>query len=281
MKNLNDNEVETVFDLYRRGNNLRKGDFPNKKNGFVPFIREGNPGNLVDEGSLEYMRSQYLNRLYDLPVDSKQIGEFKERINKLRTEFYNRSILPERLKESVFGYFEKVIVQGEIADIFNEELQKNNYDGDIAEQKTRDFYERAWPALERGYSIEDLRKGKYSGEHDLNGPEGKVFDLNREIEQKPFQKSPVPREQMVPAPFMVPVPSRKPMQPMSRRTPSGSKSPNVGMASSEKTLRRSNQNPFFLEKSDLREQDQLLESNPLLARQMIVAAGRDPRLFGL
>lgn len=90
MKNLNDNEVETVFDLYRRGNTLRKGDFPNEKNGLKPFIREGNPGNLVDEGSLEYLRSQYLDRLYDLPVDSKQIGEFKERINKLRTEFYNR-----------------------------------------------------------------------------------------------------------------------------------------------------------------------------------------------
>jgi len=40
-------------------------------------------------------------------------------------------------------------------------------------------------------------------------------------------------------------------------------------------------NPFESGNPDLRQQSQLLESNPLRARQMIVAAGRDPRLFGL
>ncbi|MHA7777405.1 hypothetical protein [Roseibium sp. M-1] len=40
-------------------------------------------------------------------------------------------------------------------------------------------------------------------------------------------------------------------------------------------------NPFETGNSDLRQQSQLLENNPLRARQMIVAAGRDPTLFGL
>ncbi|WP_297836374.1 hypothetical protein [uncultured Roseibium sp.] len=40
-------------------------------------------------------------------------------------------------------------------------------------------------------------------------------------------------------------------------------------------------NPFETGNPDLRQQSDLLENSPLRARQMIVAAGRDPRLFGL
>ncbi len=39
--------------------------------------------------------------------------------------------------------------------------------------------------------------------------------------------------------------------------------------------------PFENGNPDLRQQSDLLENSPLRARQMIVAAGRDPRLFGL
>ncbi|QFS98693.1 hypothetical protein FIV06_14795 [Labrenzia sp. THAF191b] len=40
-------------------------------------------------------------------------------------------------------------------------------------------------------------------------------------------------------------------------------------------------NPSETGNPDLRQQSDLLENSPLRARQMIVAAGRDPRLFGL
>ncbi|WFE91592.1 hypothetical protein K1718_09600 [Roseibium porphyridii] len=40
-------------------------------------------------------------------------------------------------------------------------------------------------------------------------------------------------------------------------------------------------NPFELDTQDLRLQAALLERTPILAEQLIVSAGRDPRLFGL
>ncbi|MHA7777406.1 hypothetical protein [Roseibium sp. M-1] len=39
-------------------------------------------------------------------------------------------------------------------------------------------------------------------------------------------------------------------------------------------------NPFFLENSDLKRQAILIERNPGLAQQLILAAGRDPKQFG-
>lgn len=155
-KMLSENEVQQVFDLYRRGNDIPGGDFPHRKNGFKPFIRDGNPGNLVDFSTLEYMRSQHLDRLYDLPVEQAQRDMFCEQIRQLREEFYSKSVLPKSLRNSAYREFEKVIVQGEIADIFYDELQNNGFDGNKAQKSTRSFYERAWPALERGYSINDL-----------------------------------------------------------------------------------------------------------------------------
>ncbi|WP_298986374.1 hypothetical protein [uncultured Roseibium sp.] len=40
-------------------------------------------------------------------------------------------------------------------------------------------------------------------------------------------------------------------------------------------------NPFSIQKPKLKQQAEMLEQNPAGARQMILAAGRDPELFGL
>ncbi|MES0811318.1 hypothetical protein ABLO27_17665 [Roseibium sp. SCPC15] len=42
-----------------------------------------------------------------------------------------------------------------------------------------------------------------------------------------------------------------------------------------------NANPFNLEKPDLKQQAEMIERNPVMARRMILAEGRDPKLFGL
>jgi len=39
-------------------------------------------------------------------------------------------------------------------------------------------------------------------------------------------------------------------------------------------------NPFDLNKPKLKQQSELIERNPMRAREMILAAGRDPKLFG-
>lgn len=252
-KMLSEKEVQQVFNLYRRGNDLPGGDFPTPKNGFKPFLREGNPGNLVDSGALEYMRSQHIDRLYDLPVEQKKIDKFEEQVRQLREEFYNRSVLPKSLQNGAYGHFEKVIVQGEIADVFYKELQKNGFNGDSAKEATRSFYERAWPALERGYSIKDLRNGERSGSDDVNGPEGKVFELRRK-QKNSGQTSNDPKKRL--------------------------KSTREERSTSGAFVERAD-NPFSLKKPKLEQQSELLERNPVTAKRMILAAGRDPELFGL
>jgi len=262
--NLSEAEVKSVFDLYRRGNSLPGGDFPKLKNGNIPMARDGNPGTPVDQGTLEYLRSQHIDRLYDLPVGKEQRSDFQERINKLRTEFHNHSVLPEKLREGLFGYYEKVIVQGELADIFYEELKKNNYNGEVAEEKTRRFYKRAWPAFKRGYSVNDLKKGIEDGAKDLNGPEGAVFEVPK---PRATGSRAIPKKKS----GDVSVPGDEEAGPETgldlhvNRTPIPAVEPN----------------PFSLKKPKLKRQAELLERSPLLAKQLIVSAGRDPRMFGL
>jgi hypothetical protein len=252
-KDLSDSEVKQIFDLYRRGNDLPRGDFPTLKNGLKPFVKDGNPGFLVDSGTLEYLRSQHLDRLHDLPVEQGKLDGFKEQVRELREEFYDRSALPKSMQNNAFGYFEKVIIQGEIADIFTEELQKNGFDGDKAKEATRSFYERAWPALKRGYSIQDVRKGERSGVDDLNGPEGKVFDL------PPIPTSSLPKSN---------APDKRQASSSEKKSVPGS-------------LTERGRNPFNVKSPNLNQQAEMLERNPAQARQLIVAARRDPQLFGL
>jgi hypothetical protein len=108
-------------------------------------------------------------------------------------------------------------------------------------------------ALEPGANLEELRKkGEWSGESDLNGPEGKVFDV------------PIRRKRTLHAPST----------PRTRYARSG------GRTGMDKGAERG-RNPFSLKNPDLRRQAEIVEGDPQLARMLIKEAKRRPELFNL
>jgi|GEM_PF-7130702 len=92
---------------------------------------------------------------------------------------------------------------------------------------------------------------------DLNGPEGKVFDLPGELQTYRQRSNGQGRSKLKTMPAM-----RKDH----RRLQS-------------EFSRQDAANPFDLNNQKLKQQAEMLERNPLRARQMILAAGRDPELF--
>jgi hypothetical protein len=247
-------EVKQVFDLYRRGNDLPSGDFPRPKNGLKPTIHQREPGYMVDWATLEYMRSQVKDKSQELPVDDETLDAFQERITQLREEFKGRSVLSAKVRTGLMEHMEEVVKQGEIANIFYEEARKHDFDADKTMEATRSYYERVWPALERGYSVQDIRRGEHLGESDLNGPEGKVFEPRNEAR------------------------SSLPGQP--RSTKQYAASSGIKRAAAFKASARSS-NPFSTSNPDLRQQAMLLEKNPSRARKLIIGANRDPEMFKL
>jgi|GEM_PF-6614691 len=71
----------------------------------------------------------------------------------------------------------------------------------------------------------------------------------------------------------VPKPRSKPEKVVPTRKPDGLQ--NRGRSDKSGSL-----NPFDLNKTDLSRQAQLIKENPVRARQLILDAGRDPKLFG-
>ncbi len=71
----------------------------------------------------------------------------------------------------------------------------------------------------------------------------------------------------------VPKPRSKPEKVVPTRKPSGPREQG-------RTGKSGGLNPFDLDMTDLGRQAQLIKENPIRARQLILAAGRDPKLFG-
>lgn len=95
--------------------------------------------------------------------------------------------------------------------------------------------------------------------NDLNGPEGKVYSL-------PRSRSPASGDMFKDQRFGI--------------EPVGESSPN-GRRTQLQPDALERVNPFDFKTPDLPQQAAVLERNPVLAERMILAAGRDPELFGL
>lgn len=96
-------------------------------------------------------------------------------------------------------------------------------------------------------------------------------DSERMLDPRRFDASEVP---------VPPVKPRQARQPI--RGEAGDSLRNVPVPSPKPQRDRAMKgaNPFDLEASDLKQQARLIEENPVLAKRMIRAAGRDPELFG-
>jgi hypothetical protein len=110
------------------------------------------------------------------------------------------------------------------------------------------------PALKPGATLEELRKkGERSGESDLNGPEGKVFEVLKRRKRTQYA----------------------PRGPRTRYARSGAKAAGDGRSPAR------GGNPFSLNDPDLRRQAEIVEQDPRQARKLILAAKRRPELFNL
>lgn len=131
-----------------------------------------------------------------------------------------------------------------------EELRKHGGSGDAAKGQFPGKSDR--PSPERIDPKKGPGKGERSGESDLNGPEGKVFDVpNGRKRTQHVPRSPGPRQAR-----------------------SGGKS------GTRKGVERGG-NPFDLKSPDLHRQAEIVEGDPQRARMLIRQAKRRPELFNL
>jgi hypothetical protein len=108
-------------------------------------------------------------------------------------------------------------------------------------------------ALKPGASLEELgKKGEWSGESDLNGPEGKVFEVLKRRKRTQYAPS---------------VSSRRYVR--------------SGVDAGKGRGAEHGGNPFSLKNPDLRRQAEIVEGDPQLARMLIKEAKRRPELFNL
>lgn len=133
-----------------------------------------------------------------------------------------------------------------------EELRNSGFYGENARDAMRPIDDRAWRARRRGFSEEEINRGRLSGEGDLNGPESKLFDVPKGRKKSQYA----------------------PPGPSARHAQSGAR------GGKGRGAERGG-NPFNLKNPDLRRQAEIVEGDPELARLLIRQAKRRPELFNL